>query len=254
MKAVILCPGEGNRLRPITCSIPRAMLPIMGRPIVEHSARLLHRHGINEIIISGNYLSEQIKKHFSQVEIPDMKVDVKGIQNLNDFFLDDDVILISDNIVTDVDFSIALSEFEKNGCLLALTKPDGNACEYGSIFTDSSGVVTKYVRCPDPVHSSGNSFMGIILVPKGTKVGECTDLQTLMEKLVPSFKVTSLSPLCYIKSISDFESYHKCCRDFMDKKINLPFPCDERAPSVWVDENKSCKNSYYRKYSSPYAV
>ena len=62
MKSVILSCSEGNRLRPITCSIPKSMLPIMGRPIAEHTVRLLHRHGINNITIAADYLAEEIKK------------------------------------------------------------------------------------------------------------------------------------------------------------------------------------------------
>lgn len=78
--------------------------------------------------------------------------------------------------------------------------------------------------------------MGIMVVPKGTTMPDCSDILSLAEKLCKSSNVVSCSPACYIKSISDFESYHKCCRDFMDKKITLPFPCDEKAPSVWIEE------------------
>ena len=79
--------------------------------------------------------------------------------------------------------------------------------------------------------------MGIMIVPKGTSVPDCTDIQSLTEKLCTSLKVKTYSPQCYIKNISDFQSYLKCNRDFMDKKISLPFPCEEKAPSVWIDEN-----------------
>ena len=237
MKAVIFCSNEGNRLRPITCSIPKALLPIMGRPVIEHTVRRLARCNIKQITVAADYLSGEIKNHFSKLEIPEAKIEFESIQSLDSYFGDDDTVLMADSVLTDIDYSDVIAEFQKNGCITVVTKPEGNGCEYGSVYTDSSGLVTKYIRCPDPVHFSGSVFTGIMVVPKGTKSGDCNDLQTFMEKLASKSKVVSISPRCYIKSISDFESYHKCCRDFMDKKIGLPFPCEEKAPSVWVDKD-----------------
>lgn len=237
MKAVILSCSEGNRLRPVTCSIPKSMLPMMGRPIVEHTVRLLHRHSISDITVASDYLADEVKKHFSRINIEQIKIGFTHMQNLDNFFKEDDVILISDSIVSDIDFSEVLSCFKQIGCPTIVTKPEGISYEYGSIHTDSSGVVTKYTRCPDFAHPSGSAFMGIAVIPKGTKGCDCSDFQTLVEKLTEAAKVFAISPQCYIKNISDFESYQKCNRDFMDKKISLPFPCDEKAPSVWIDEN-----------------
>ncbi len=237
MKAVILCSNEGTRLRPITCSIPKALLPVMGKPVIEHTVRQLARCNIKKITVAADYLSGEIKNHFSNLEISQSEIEFKSIQSLDSFFSDDDTVLISDSIVTDIDFSAVVSEFQKNRYPLVVTRPEGSGCEYGSVYTDASGLVTKYIRCPDPVHFSGSVFTGIMVVPEGTKSGDCRSLQALMEKLVSESKVISISPRCYIKSISDFEGYHKCCRDFMDKKIGLPFPCEEKAPSVWVDKD-----------------
>lgn len=237
MKAVILCSNEGTRLRPITCSIPKAMLPVMGRPVIEHMVRHLVRHNIEKITVVSDYLSGEIKNHFSSVEIPRTKIEFKSIQSLDSFFCDDDTVLIDDGIVTDIDFSKVISEFQKGGYPFIVTKPEGCGSEYGSVYTDASEFVTKYIRCPDPVHSSGSVFAGIMIVPKGTVAGDCSDLPAFMERLASSSKIISYSPHCYIKSIRDFESYHKCCRDYMEKKINLPFPCEERAPSVWVGKD-----------------
>ena len=237
MKSVILSCSEGNRLRPITCSIPKSMLPVMGRPIAEHTVRLLHRHGINNITIAADYLAEEIKKHFSSVKIEDTSINFSPLQSLEKFFMDDDTIFISDSILTDMDLSTLISCFNQGGFPTIVTKPVENSCEYGSVHTDSSLTVTSYTRCPDFMHPSGSAFMGIAVIPKGTAISDCSDLQTLVEKLCGLQRVIAFTPQCYIKNVSDFESYHKCCRDFMDKKISLPFPCDEKAHSVWIDEN-----------------
>ena len=66
MKAIILSSGEGTRLRPVTCTIPVSMLPVMGRPLMEHTVRHLARHGITDITVATDYLSEKVKSHFGR--------------------------------------------------------------------------------------------------------------------------------------------------------------------------------------------
>ncbi len=64
MQAVILAAGDGRRLRPLTEHLPKPMLRVAGRPILEHNVRLLVRHGIDEIIINTHHCGEAIENHF----------------------------------------------------------------------------------------------------------------------------------------------------------------------------------------------
>lgn len=234
MKAVIVSPGEGTRLRPITCSLPVPMLPVMGRPVAEHTARLLARHNINDVTICEGYLSEEIKKHFSSLAIGDMKISISPQKNLDEFFKDDDTLIISGCVVTDIDIEEFFSNFR--GAPLLVTKSVEGVCEFGFVSMGNNSRVTGYKRCVDFAHPSCSSFMGIMIVPKGTVLPDCKDILSLAENLCEKGDVSFFSPSCYIRNISDFESYHRVVRDFMDKKINLPFTCDEKAPSVWVEE------------------
>ena len=234
MKAVIVSTSEGTRLRPITCSLPVPMLPVLGRPIAEHTIRLLGRHGIYDVTFCEGYLSKEIKKHFSSREVGEMKISFEANKSLDEFFKDDDTLIICDSILTDIDITNLVENFD-NRPLLVTKKIDG-AGEFGFITPCSPPHTFEYKRYDDFIHPSGSSFMGIMIVPKGTIVSDCKDIFSLAEKLCKKGAVSSFSPACYIKNISDFESYHKVARDFMDKKINLPFPCDEKAPSVWIEE------------------
>lgn len=65
MKAIILAGGFGTRLRPLTEETPKPLLPIKGKPIVEHVINNLKSHGITDIILSVGYKADQIKEHFS---------------------------------------------------------------------------------------------------------------------------------------------------------------------------------------------
>ncbi len=62
--AIILAGGRGERLRPLTDALPKPMLPVAGRPVMEHQIELLRKHGIRNIVICGHYLFQKIKDHF----------------------------------------------------------------------------------------------------------------------------------------------------------------------------------------------
>ena len=66
MKAVILAGGKGTRLANLTKSIPKPMLKIGEKPVLEHQIELLKRYGIRDIIILTGYLSEVIEEYFGK--------------------------------------------------------------------------------------------------------------------------------------------------------------------------------------------
>jgi NDP-sugar pyrophosphorylase family protein len=64
MQAVILAGGLGTRLKPLTEKIPKSMIPIGGKPFLEHQLNLLKQHGISDVVLCIGYLGEKIKRHF----------------------------------------------------------------------------------------------------------------------------------------------------------------------------------------------
>ncbi len=239
MKAVIFSSGDGTRLRPVTCSIPHCMLPVMGRPVIEHTVRLLSRHNITDITIASSYLTDEIKKHFSFYPVEGISINFRSINDFCDLFTTDDVLLISDSILFDTDLGELLSIHRHSGSdVTAVTKHTSAAYRYGIFQIGKEGFATEYTSCPDFAQVYGIPFMGIAVIRKGISMTDCRSFHSMMEKLVKSENnIYCYTPDSYIRDISDFDSYHRCCRDFMDKKIFLPFPCEEKAPSVWIDEN-----------------
>tara|TARA_Y100000310_G_scaffold345858_1_gene471577 strand:- start:10333 stop:11040 length:708 start_codon:yes stop_codon:yes gene_type:complete len=73
-KAVLLVGGKGTRLRPITYSIPKALIDVNGKTITEHLVELLKGHGVQEVVFSVGYLKEKIKDHFKTGENHGVKV------------------------------------------------------------------------------------------------------------------------------------------------------------------------------------
>jgi NDP-sugar pyrophosphorylase family protein len=68
MQAVILAGGLGTRLRPLTKTVPKPMIPVAGVPYLEHQLTLLRKHSINDIVLLIGYLGEQIEEHFGSGE------------------------------------------------------------------------------------------------------------------------------------------------------------------------------------------
>ena len=72
MKAVILAGGEGTRLRPLTETVPKPMVRLCGRPVVEYMLELLAANGVGEAVFTLRYLSEQLRSHFSSAEFAEL--------------------------------------------------------------------------------------------------------------------------------------------------------------------------------------
>src|SRR5213079_1204992 len=64
MKAVVMAGGEGTRLRPLTSNQPKPMVPIVGKPCMEHIVELLRRHGMEDVIVTVAFLPQAIRSYF----------------------------------------------------------------------------------------------------------------------------------------------------------------------------------------------
>ena len=64
MRAVVMAGGEGTRLRPLTTNVPKPLLPVVGEPIMGHLLRLLNRHGIDQAVVTVQYLAASIRSYF----------------------------------------------------------------------------------------------------------------------------------------------------------------------------------------------
>lgn len=235
MKAIIISSGEGTRLRPLTCSDSKLLLPLVGRPIVEHTLRLLKRHGIYDVTIYEEYLSDKVKQYIKDNPLEDMNVSVENKNYI--FSADDDTLIIGGGVITDIDIDNLYSYHkEKNADATIVTRARRTLSEYGVINVDEYFRVNEYQRFVDnerlvPLTCS----MGILIVSKNNLQNTAADIRELIKSLIEKKKrVYSYASGDYIHHITDLASYMHCNRDFLDKKINLPFPCDEKESGIWI--------------------
>ena len=115
MKAILLAGGEGTRLRPLTADLPKPMVPLFGRPVLEHLILLLRRHGITQIAMTLGYLPEKITDYFGDgspwgVSIAYFTEEkplgtAGGVKACQSFLQREDCIVLSGDCVCDFDLS-----------------------------------------------------------------------------------------------------------------------------------------------------
>lgn len=251
MKAIIMAGGEGSRLRPLTCDMPKPMVSVMNVPIMEHIIYLLKAHDITEIGVTLMYLPQKIKDYFGNgshfgVNIhyftEDTPLGTAGsVKNAGDF-LDETFIVISGDSLTDMDITKAI-EFHKekeSKATLVLTRVDV-PLEYGVVITDKKGSITGFVEKPSwsEVFSDTVNTGTYILEPdimdyleQGQKTDFSQDLfPLLLEKKEPMFGYIMSDYWC---DIGDLQAYLQAHYDALEGKVKLNIALTEIKEGIWV--------------------
>lgn len=163
MRAMILAAGLGTRLRPITYEIPKPMVPVANRPVMEHIARLLARHGFTETIANLHWFPETIEGHFGDGSAFGLQLSYSREERLLGTsggvreaaaFLGDSFLVISGDALTDVDLT-AMREFHEshNGIATLATKRVADTSQFGVAITDGGGRIQGFQEKPDPAEA-----------------------------------------------------------------------------------------------------
>jgi mannose-1-phosphate guanylyltransferase / phosphomannomutase len=251
MKAIIMAGGEGSRLRPLTCDLPKPMVPIMNKPIMEHIIDLLKAHGITEIGVTLMYLPQKIKDYFGNGSSFGVKLryftedtplgtagSVKNAEN----FLDETFIVISGDSLTNMNLSDAIDFHKKKAskATLVLTKVDV-PLEYGVVITDKTGSISGFLEKPSwgEVFSDTVNTGTYILEPEVLKYFEkdkkfdfSQDLfPILLENKEPMFGHVMHDYWC---DIGDLHAYLQAHYDVFEGKLLLKIEEEEIRKGVWV--------------------
>jgi len=160
MKALFLAGGLGTRLRPLTNNLPKPMVPIMGKPLLERNIENLKRFGIDEIVLSTCYKPAKIQKYFGDGSRFGVKISyicedeplgtAGAIKNAERFF-NDTFLVFNADILSDFDISEMIKYHREKGALatIAVTQVD-NPSTYGVIEHDENGFITAFKEKPKP--------------------------------------------------------------------------------------------------------
>jgi mannose-1-phosphate guanylyltransferase len=172
MKAMILAAGKGTRVRPITHTTPKPMIPILQKPVMEFLLELLKEHGFDQIMVNVSHLAEEIENYFrdgqrfgvqiaysfeGRIEdgelIGDAMGSAGGIKRIQDFqpFFDDTFIVLCGDALIDLDLTEAVKRHKAKGAMASLiTKrvPMEQVSSYGVVVTDDDGKVLSFQEKP----------------------------------------------------------------------------------------------------------
>ena len=114
MQAVILVGGEGTRLQPLTCNTPKAMVPILNRPFLEHLLRYLAKHGVTDVILAMGYLPDPIQSRLGDGSqfgvrmtylIEESPLGTSGAVKHAESLLNGPLIVLNGDILTEIDLT-----------------------------------------------------------------------------------------------------------------------------------------------------
>ncbi|WP_284643981.1 sugar phosphate nucleotidyltransferase [Paenibacillus silviterrae] len=256
MKAVIMAGGKGTRLRPLTCHLPKPMVPLLGRPCMEYIIDLLKKHGITEIAVTIQYLPDVIRDYFGDGTDYGVKLhyfeesaplgtagSVKNAQS----FLDERFLVISGDALTDFDLTEAVRFHEESGshATLVLTQVP-EPLQYGVVMTDEGGRVTRFLEKPGwgEVFSDTVNTGIYILEPHVLNRFDADIEYDFSNQLFPEL-LAEEQPLYgyvaegYWSDIGNLQQYRQTQFDMLDGLAKVQIRGEELAPRVFVGENVS---------------
>ena len=166
MKAVILVGGEATRLRPLTCNTPKAMVPVLNTPFLEHVIRYLNHHQVTEVVLALSHRQQTIEDYFEdgsqfgvklRYSVEDMPLGTGGAVKNAEKYLDETFLVLNGDIFTDLDITamMELHRDRKAKVTISLTPVD-DPTSYGLVETDARNKITRFLEKPQPSEVTTN--------------------------------------------------------------------------------------------------
>jgi mannose-1-phosphate guanylyltransferase len=271
MKAMILAAGKGTRVRPITYTTPKPMIPILQKPVMEFLVELLRNHGFDQIMVNVSHLAEEIENYFRDgqrfgVEIAysfegriengqlvgDAIGSAGGMRRIQDFspFFDDTFVVLCGDALIDLDLTAALAWHRKKGAIATVvmkTVDPSEVSSYGVVVTDEDGRIQAFQEKPEVEDALSNNInTGIYIfepevlnyIPSGCMYDIGGDLfPKLVEMGAPFYGIAMDFQWVDIGRVPD---YWHAIRSVLSGEVkNVSIPGREVAPGVYTGLNVS---------------
>jgi mannose-1-phosphate guanylyltransferase len=271
MKAMILAAGKGTRVRPITYTTPKPMIPILQKPVMEFLVELLRHHGFDQIMVNVSHLAEEIENYFRDgqrfgVEIAysfegriengqlvgDAIGSAGGMRRIQDFspFFDDTFVVLCGDALIDLDLTAALEWHRKKGAIATVvmkTVDPSEVSSYGVVVTDEDGRIKAFQEKPEVEEALSNNInTGIYIfepevlnyIPSGCMYDIGGDLfPKLVEMGAPFYGIAMDFQWVDIGRVPDY--WHAIRSVLLGEVKNVSIPGREVAPGIYTGLNVS---------------
>lgn len=270
MKAMILAAGKGTRVRPLTYALPKPMIPILGKPVMEYLIEHLVKFGIQDIMVNVSYLHDRIENYFGEGQrfgarigysfegyvdddgqvFPDPIGSAGGMKKIQEFggFFDETTLVICGDALIDLDIHSALFEHRRKGALVSvITKevPMEQVSSYGIVVAEKDGKVKSFQEKPKQEEALSNlASTGIYimepaaldLIPKDKFFDIGADLfPLLVEKQLPFYAQKRFFNWIDIGNVTDFWSVLQSV--LKGEVAQMYVPGTQIQEGVWVGLN-----------------
>jgi mannose-1-phosphate guanylyltransferase len=269
MKAMILAAGKGTRVRPITYTIPKPLIPILQKPVMEFLLELLRQHGFDQIMVNVSHLANEIENYFRDgqrfgvqlaysfegrivdgVLVGEAVGSAGGMRRIQDFspFFDDTFVVLCGDALIDLDLSAAVKWHRAKGSIATVimkSVPREEVPSYGIVVTDEEGRVKTFQEKPKVEEAlSTNISTGIYIfepeifnyIPSGENFDIGSQLfPKLVEKNAPFYGLVMDFEWVDIGKVPD---YWQAIRGVLQGEIkNVQIPGHEVRPGIYTGLN-----------------
>ncbi len=269
MKAMILAAGKGTRVRPITYTVPKPMIPILQKPVMEFLLELLRQHGFDKIMVNVSHLAYEIESYFRDGQRFGVEIaysfegrivdgelvgqalgSAGGMRRIQDFagFFDDTFVVLCGDALIDLDLTEAVRWHREKGAIATIvmkTVPKEEVSSYGVVVTDESGRIQAFQEKPsveDALSTSINTGIYIFepeifdYIPSGEEFDIGGDLfPKLVEKGAPFYGIPMDFEWVDIGKVPDY--WHAIRSVLTGQVKNVSIPGHEVSPGIYTGIN-----------------
>src|SRR5579872_2230653 len=253
MKAVVMAGGEGTRLRPLTSNQPKPMVPIVGKPCMEHILELLRDHGFEDVVITVAFLPQAIRSYFGDGEslglnieysVEESPLGTAGSVRLASDRLDDTFLVISGDALCDIDLGKNVEFHREKGAAVTIgLKSVENPLEFGIVVTDDEGRVERFLEKPSwgQVFSDTINTGIYVLEPEVLRhvpTDRPFDFSKELFPLLLEMGRPIYGYVCegYWQDIGNLDQYRQANFDALDGKVDLNISGLKIRGDVWLGE------------------
>jgi mannose-1-phosphate guanylyltransferase/phosphomannomutase len=253
MKAVVMAGGEGTRLRPLTSNQPKPMVPIVGKPCMEHILELLRTHGFEDIVVTVAFLPQAIRSYFGdganlgvaiQYSVEESPLGTAGSVRLAGDVLDETFLVISGDALCDIDLQKIVEFHKEKGAAVTIgLKSVENPLEFGIVVTDEEGKVERFLEKPSwgQVFSDTINTGIYVLEPEVLRhipTDRPFDFSKELFPLLLEMGRPIYGYVCegYWQDIGNLDQYRQANFDALDERVRLNIPGLKIRGDVWIGE------------------
>jgi mannose-1-phosphate guanylyltransferase/phosphomannomutase len=245
--------GEGTRLRPLTSNQPKPMVPIVGKPCMEHILELLHAQGVDQVTITLAFMPQAVRSYFGDGETLGMTIEYSveeeplgtaGSVKMAARDTEEPFLVISGDALCDVDLNALVNYHREHHAAVTIgLKSVDNPLEFGIVVTDSDGRVERFLEKPswgqvfsDTINTGIYVLDPEVLrhVPAGRSFDFSADLFPLLLEMGRPIYGYVLDG--YWQDIGNLDQYRQANFDALDEKVRLKIPGIRLRGDIWIGE------------------